>query len=89
MRFDKTNFVLNPGALLLKYKGNARSVLKKIKGVCSFMKMAQSGSTAKNVMVALAVGGAAAAVSGAMMMGSNNSLKKAKKNVRRRAPQRL
>ena len=36
------------------------------------MKMAQSGSTAKNVMVALAVGGAAAAVSGAMMMGSNN-----------------
>lgn len=52
------------------------------------MKMAQSGSTAKNVMVALAVGGAAAAVSGAMMMGSNNSLKKAKR-MSRRAPQRL
>lgn len=50
------------------------------------MKMAQSGSTAKNVMVALAVGGAAAAVSGAMMMmGSNNSLKKAKKNVKKSA----
>ena len=48
------------------------------------MKMAQSGSTAKNVMVALAVG-AAAAVSGAMMMGSNNSLKKAKKNVKKSA----
>ena len=48
------------------------------------MKMAQSGSTAKNVMVALAVGGAAA-VSGAMMMGSNNSLKKAKKNVKKSA----
>ena len=43
------------------------------------MKMAQSGSTAKNVMVALAVGGAA------MMMGSNNSLKKAKKNVKKSA----
>lgn len=49
------------------------------------MKMAQSGSTAKNVMVALAVGGAAAAVSGAMMMGSNNSLKNAKKNVKKSA----
>ena len=48
------------------------------------MKMAQSGSTAKNVMVALAVGGAAAAVSGAMM-GSNNSRKKAKKNVKKSA----
>ena len=33
------------------------------------MKMAQSDRLPKNVMVALAVGGAAAAVSGAMMMG--------------------
>ena len=44
------------------------------------MKMAQYGSTAKNVMAALAVGGAAAAVSGAVMMSSGNSLKRAKKN---------
>ena len=40
------------------------------------MKMAQYGSTAKNVMAALAVGGAAAA---------GNSLKKAKKNVKKSA----
>ena len=49
------------------------------------MKMAQYGSTAKNVMAALAVGGAAAAVSGAVMMSSGNSLKKAKKNVKKSA----
>lgn len=50
-----------------------------------FMKMAQSGSNVKNVMVALAVGSAAAVASGAMMMNSGNSFKKAKKNMKKSA----
>lgn len=49
------------------------------------MKMAQSGSGVKNVMVALAVGSAAAVASGAMMMSGGNSFKKAKKNMKKSA----